>query len=122
MRLCAAGHAAGAECVVLAVFFVSARPVANLPLSKLQHSSGVPQGRSPRFPAAGAQMSFLRKLRIGTKLGIAAALGVLLVVFQAGNQIRVHWISDRFDAEIKAADTVDRAMLEAEIALRRVSI
>jgi len=67
-------------------------------------------------------MSFFRKLRIGTKLGIAAALGVLLVLIQAGNQIRNHWLSDKLDTEIKAADVVDRAVLEAEVALRRVSI
>ena len=52
----------------------------------------------------------------------AAALGVLLVLIQAGNQIRNHWLSDKLDTEIKAADVVDRAVLEAEVALRRVSI
>src|SRR5262245_32365152 len=111
------------ERVVLPAFFAEPRRVANLPLSKLQHSPGVPSGRSPQFLRCRCfQMSFLRKLRIGTKLGIAAALGVLLVLFQAGNQIRVHWMTDKLDAEIKTADLVDRALLEAEVALRRVSI
>src|SRR5262245_39308824 len=61
-------------------------------------------------------------VRIGTKLGITAAIGFAIVVAMAANQLRSRWVSQQLDAEIKAADNVDRAVLEAEVSLRRVSI
>jgi methyl-accepting chemotaxis protein len=103
-------------------FFASAAYVDNRTLSKLFDSFTSPEAARLDLPGQELQMKVLGKLRIGTKLGIAAALGVLLVLIQAGNQLRVHWLTQKLEAEIKAADAVDRAVLEAEVALRRVSI
>jgi methyl-accepting chemotaxis protein len=98
------------------------RSVDNRTLSKLFDCFTTREAACLDPPGQVVQMNVLRKLRIGTKLGIAAALGVLLVLVQAGNQLRVYGLTQTLDADIRAADTVDRAVLEAEVALRRVSI
>jgi methyl-accepting chemotaxis protein len=67
-------------------------------------------------------LQVLRKLRIGTKLGITAALGVLLVLAMVGNQIRVRALTRQLADGVKAAETVERAVMQAENYLRGVNV
>ena len=51
-------------------------------------------------------MQYLRNLRIGMKLAISAAIGVLLVTGMMINQARVAAITSSLDAEVKASDAL----------------
>jgi methyl-accepting chemotaxis protein len=67
-------------------------------------------------------MHYLRNLRIGMKLAISAAVGVVLVTGMMINQARVAAITAKLDSEVKASDALLKGMLGAEVALRRVII
>jgi methyl-accepting chemotaxis protein len=66
--------------------------------------------------------AFLGNVRIGTKLGVAAAVGFVLVFMMAANEVRVHFLSQALNADMKAADRVNNAVMEAELGLRRIVI
>src|ERR1700712_434123 len=60
--------------------------------------------------------------RIGTKLAISAGLGVVLVVAMVGNQTWVNQLNNRIARDIKASETVQKAVLQADIAQRRLLV
>src|SRR5262249_15203379 len=63
---------------------------------------------------------FNLNLRIGTKLAISAAFSVLLLLAAVYNQGRINSITDALDRQARAYDAVQKAILEAGIANRRI--
>jgi methyl-accepting chemotaxis protein len=59
-------------------------------------------------------------LRIGTKLALSAAVGVVLVTGMVINQARVNSATDALDEQVRRSDNLQKAILEAEIATRRI--
>jgi methyl-accepting chemotaxis protein len=55
--------------------------------------------------------------RIGTKLALSAAAGILFVLAMLGNQVRVNQLTRDLGGEVKESETLQKAALEAEIAL-----
>jgi methyl-accepting chemotaxis protein len=62
------------------------------------------------------------KFRIGTKLALVAGVGVALVFVMAGNQVRVAQLTDALAAQVKASETVLKAVLDIGIDERRLFI
>jgi methyl-accepting chemotaxis protein len=60
--------------------------------------------------------------RIGTKLAISAGLGVLLVAGMVGNEMRVYRLINNTAVEVAADETVQKALLDAEMQLRRTTL
>ena len=69
-------------------------------------------------------MSFLSgmKFRIGTKLAITAGFGVVMVTAMVANQIRVNASSATLSAQASSGEAMLRAIITAEVALRRTII
>jgi methyl-accepting chemotaxis protein len=59
-------------------------------------------------------------LRIGSKLALSAAAGVILVVAMVGNQVRVNQLTRDLAGEVKESEALQKAALESEIALRQL--
>ncbi len=60
------------------------------------------------------------RFKIGAKLATTAVLGVLLVVAMVGNQARVNRLARNLADEMKVSETLQKAALSAEIALRQL--
>jgi methyl-accepting chemotaxis protein len=60
------------------------------------------------------------RFKIGAKLAATAVLGVLLVVAMVGNQARVNRLARNLADEMKTSETLQKAAMSAEIALRQL--
>ena len=56
-------------------------------------------------------MQYLKRLRIGMKLAISAAIGVLLVTGMIVNQLRVNALTSALDTQVKSSDTLLKNIL-----------
>ena len=61
-------------------------------------------------------------LQIGTKLGISAGIGVVLVAAMVANQMIVNRAASHYAEQLKAAETAEKAIITAERELRRIII
>src|SRR5690349_19836497 len=64
----------------------------------------------------------LKKLRIGAKLAISAAIGVVITAAMVVVQIRVGTVTDKLDEQVRSNEIIQREAVTAELALRRVLI
>jgi methyl-accepting chemotaxis protein len=62
------------------------------------------------------------KFRIGTKLGIAAAVGVLLLAAMVGNQVRTHFTTLKLADDVKRTTTLSNLVMETDVDLRQLTI
>jgi len=60
------------------------------------------------------------RFQIGAKLAATAVLGVLLVVAMVGNQARVNRLARNLADEMKTSETLQKAAMSAEVALRQL--
>jgi methyl-accepting chemotaxis protein len=62
------------------------------------------------------------KFRIGAKLGLSSAVGVVLVMAMISNQLWVRSVTETLATEVKTSDMVAGAVADAEVDLRRIAI
>src|SRR5437660_516653 len=60
------------------------------------------------------------KIRIGTKLGLSALVGLVLVAGMVGNQARVNMLTHDHIAKRTESEKLRKSALEAEIALHQL--
>ena len=65
---------------------------------------------------------FNLKLRISSKLAIASGFGVLALAIMVANDGWDSRVRDRLTAEVKAIESVQKSVLTASIATRRVAL